>query len=372
MDNTAVSEYENISIPNGCSESLLYQAVNNVLSITTANGNRIFCPLCVSTFEFKFGLLDHLKTAHFGFLCRTTEKSFIFEECPFCYANFFGRQTVMKHVLRTHSKVVVQLYLQVSENPDSPSKCFFCTELFLRKLEQKFIFHIEHAHLLEFSETFQEQFMQIKDSLISPETCKMKQNCFDLSQLKEEICYIDETQSIIKCKTKPNSLKKKKVCRVLFDLPVSDKENIGNVCNSSKQITLNEHSFIYSNYTKQGKILDNLLERSPTTCPIHSSTPKALTVKKVRPSNPKIKIKTKKSTFKSYCFEKDLNFQCGKCDKLFEENSELNCHIKKNHKMFILNLLHPCYQCAICKAKFYKNYYLKKHAKLHSIGRKWN
>lgn len=429
MNSSIVSIYDNVTITEDLSESTIYQTINDLITINDDTKGKVFCPLCVFSFEAKFMLFEHLKSFHHSFLSKPSNHRLRFRECPICGSKFYGKHLTAKHTLLQHSNDIKELFV------DSSSRCLFCEERFSKNDCKTLVKHVEENHFLDYVEEFKDKFScgdlvhltlsELISSFAGNETslsesvtwedlcvnfvsknagekllCKSKSkdfdsaskiNCYDFTDLKNQLQRIKDskelntTSSSMKksiLKDIKNNTQEKSVRRVLqFDVPDKknektdeNKENsvIKQNLVSNKKVNIEEHSLLcHDNLDKIEKFL-NESNVSWSKGTIHSSTPN----QNIHKCKSKILVKDDKKrkkdllqmNFKSYIYPKNLTefeFQCGKCRKLFKENIDLVSHVKNNHKKFSLKVLQPCYRCAICHARFYKNYCLRKHHELH-------
>ena len=134
----------------------------------------LYCPLCVNSFGYGFGLECHLLSAHQDVLrVAQNEPHFVqdvlldrSEWCPCCSAQFLSSGLLIKHLVSAHSE-----YILGSLNPECFSnrnmnplrqqlQCNFCGQTFQRRHQKIFVQHIESKHMGEL-----EAFLMSKDLL---------------------------------------------------------------------------------------------------------------------------------------------------------------------------------------------------------------
>ena len=129
------------------------------------NGPQLYCPLCVSSFGYSFGLECHLLSAHQDVLRVAQNEPYFVQDvlldrsewCPCCSAQFLSSGLLTKHLLSVHSEYTLNCIDQelvstrsMNTNPTRQQlQCNFCGQSFQRRHQKLFIQHIESKHIGE-------------------------------------------------------------------------------------------------------------------------------------------------------------------------------------------------------------------------------
>lgn len=378
------------------SRSLAAQLINE------SKSKVLYCPLCIQTFGYSFGLECHLLSVHekeLQEMKRIRIDNIKTQCCPTCGAHFLRPGVLTRHLVYHHPDYVIDILLGNDHDANADCvQCRFCGQHFLRKHKRLLMLHVEQKHVLQLegeirnTESLEEcdnKSLELTLMLSSPTVLNAVENRRKKRIKSQSIKEEDQSFHLDRRMSSRRSLR--------FDLPVEHHYDVIDDSVSKRDRSSGEESILdqsikkrkdtegqvrqvsYFKHSKSNGSNTPLRTKSkdrngatyrhvPQPEPPNRNTESEDEVELKRNSG-RWTLQRRKSKDKDVeMHEQSRLFKCNLCHVAFLENAFLLTHLKNKHRSTISKLaLKPQYSCGACPAKFFKNSFLVKHAQSHQF-----